>query len=45
MTHDPGEREAKRHALEDLYGADVPDSTVDRVIMRDTADPVVLSVN
>lgn len=45
MTHDLGERDAKRRALEDLYGGDVPDSTVDRVIMRDLVDPVVLSVN
>lgn len=33
MVHEPGEREAKRLALEEFYGGDVPDSTVDRVLM------------
>ncbi|CAN7265944.1 hypothetical protein LJR186_001214 [Microbacterium foliorum] len=35
MTHDPTERAARKRALEDFYGAEVPDSTVDRVIMVD----------
>lgn len=39
MTHDPAERAAKRRSLEDFYGAEVPDSTVDRVIVVD-ADQV-----
>lgn len=39
MTHDL-RNAAKRAALEDFYGADVPDSTVARVMVRDTDDPV-----
>lgn len=35
MEHEPGEHAAKRRALEDFYGAEVPESTVERVIMRD----------
>lgn len=34
----PG-RAAKKRALEDLYGGEVPDSTADRVIMRDADEP------
>lgn len=41
----PSGRDARKRALEDLYGADVPDSTAERVVMRDDVDPVVLSVN
>lgn len=35
MKHDPTERAATKRALEDFYGAEVPDSTVDRVTMVD----------
>lgn len=46
MTHDPGERDEKRRALEDFYGGEVPDSTVDRVLVRDIRPEVFLrSVN
>lgn len=38
MEHEPGERAAKRRALEDFYGGEVPVSTVDRVIVRDLDD-------
>jgi hypothetical protein len=44
MEHDPTERDAAKRALEDFYGGEVPDSTVDRVIVIDV-EPVVLSVN
>jgi len=40
MVHEPGERDAKRRALEEFYGGEVPDSTVDRVVMRDEPDLV-----
>lgn len=36
----PPGRAAKKRALEEFYGAEVPDSTADRVVMRDAADPV-----
>ncbi len=35
MTHDPAGRDARKRALEESYGAEVPDSTADRVIMVD----------
>lgn len=40
MTHEPGERSAKRRALEEFYGGEVPASTVDRVIVLDTDELV-----
>ncbi len=40
------ERDAKRRALEDFYGGEVPDSTVDRIDVRDIGpDHVVRSIN
>lgn len=37
----PSASDAKKRALEEFYGAEVPDSTVSRVIMRDfSSDPV-----
>ncbi|WP_144795712.1 hypothetical protein [Microbacterium paludicola] len=33
------ERAAKKRALEEFYGGEVPDSTVARVIMRDVGEP------
>lgn len=46
MKTSDGERESKRLALEDFYGGEVPDSTVDRVIYRDIRPEVILrSVN
>lgn len=33
MEHEPEERVAKRRALEEFYGGEVPDSTVERVIV------------
>lgn len=35
MLHEPDGRDAKTRALEEFYGADVPQSTVDRVMVRD----------
>lgn len=40
MQHIPAGRDAKRRALEEFYGGEVPDSTVDRVIMLDDVDLV-----
>jgi hypothetical protein len=37
MVHDIS-NERKQAALDDFYGADVPASTVDRVIVRDLDD-------
>lgn len=43
---DISERAAKRQALEDFYGGEVPDSTVDRIDVRDIGpDRVVRSIN
>lgn len=44
--NDITERAAKRQALEDFYGGEVPDHMVDRIDVRDIGpDPVVRSVN
>jgi hypothetical protein len=43
MEHEPDERTVKRAALEEFYGGEVPDATVDRVILidRDLVHPFV----
>lgn len=46
MLNDPGERDAKRRALEEFWGVDVPESTADRIVYRDVRPEVVLrSIN
>ncbi|MEV4737169.1 MULTISPECIES: hypothetical protein [unclassified Microbacterium] len=45
MQHIPVGRDAKRRALEDFYGGEVPDSTVDRVVVLDADDLVHLFVD
>jgi len=40
MKHNPAEMDAKRRALEEFYGAEVPELTVERVIVLDAADLV-----
>lgn len=45
MTHDP-ERDVKQRALEEFWGADVPESTAERITYRDIRPEVILrSVN
>jgi hypothetical protein len=36
----PSEHDAKKRALEDFYGGDVPDSTVKRTVVRDLDENV-----
>lgn len=40
MVHDPAELAARRHALEEFYGGEVPESTVERVTVLEAEDPV-----
>ncbi|WP_433584565.1 hypothetical protein [Microbacterium hydrocarbonoxydans] len=40
MEHDPTGRDAKRRALEEFYGGEVPESTVERVTVLDADDLV-----
>lgn len=40
MKRNPDELDAKRRALEEFYGGDVPESTVERVIVLDAGDLV-----
>lgn len=38
MAHDPAEQAAKRHALEEFYGGEVPESMVERVSVLEVDD-------
>lgn len=40
MMHEPEGRAAKRRELEEFYGGEVPDSTVDRVSVSEFVDLV-----
>jgi len=38
MAHDPAELAARRHALEEFYGGEVPESLVERVSVLEAND-------